>query len=333
MKKREQKYLTYIGVGTFFLLLILYTSGGLNFGKIQPEELDALSVSKGNFKEVENLLREVPAFESAVGSIASQRGITVSAQVTGQVQRVAVEPGSEVKQDDILIELDARELSARFKKVKAHYKRIKGYVDKQAATKESLESAESAYRQAQAALSYTKMAAPFSGIVSRKLVEPGDLAWPGKPLVELYDPALLRLEAQVREGLISKLTIGNTYQIDIPAAGAKIAGTLQQIIPSADPGTRTFLVRVGFAPKAGIYPGMFGSLQIPLGKKKTIFIPREALIRVGQLEQVMVKEGEFWKRRLVTTGEEREGGRLEVLSGLDGNEIVGMPRRQNSAKE
>ncbi|MFV1958216.1 MAG: efflux RND transporter periplasmic adaptor subunit [Planctomycetota bacterium] len=235
---------------------------------------------------------------------------------------------------------------------KKHYDRIKSLFDGEAATLEQLEQAEAALLQAQAGLAETEAAiaaaqaqieqaaqvvaeakvalghatirAPIRGVVSMKAVEPGDLALPGRTLLELLDPKALRLDAQVREGLIRLVVKGGTFDVEIPSARLTLQGTIDEVCPTADPLSRTFKVRVDIEGVRGVHPGMYGRLHIPVGKREVVRVPREAVIRVGQLETVTVKEGDRWVRRYVTTGKDLGDGMVEILSGLAGGETVAL---------
>ncbi len=240
---------------------------------------------------------------------------------------------------------------AAFKQARADYERTKKYFQSQAATSQQLERAEAAFLQAKAGLSrtkealsgsgagirhaeevikeakialgYTQLKAPEDGEVLKRLVDPGDLAGPGKPLIVLQTAGSLRLEAHVREGLIQKALVGASLQATISALGKTLPSTVEEVVPYADPKTRTFLVKVSIPPTPGLYPGMFGKLLIPIREHPVVVIPESAVQKVGQLEMVWVKEGEEWKRRYIKTGK-KIGASLEVLSGLNGGEILGV---------
>ena len=165
--------------------------------------------------------------------------------------------------------------------------------------------------------------APETGEVLKRLVEPGDLALPGKPLLVLQTAGAYRLEAHVREGLISRVRLGMKLPATITTLQKEVQTEVEEIIPYADPQTRTFLVKAALPPIGGLYPGMFGKLRIPVLTEKVVIIPENALKKVGQLELVTVKEGDRWDRRYVKTGR-RIGQHIEVLSGLNGDETIGV---------
>lgn len=178
--------------------------------------------------------------------------------------------------------------------------------------------------EAEIALSHTRILAPIDGVLSQRLVEPGDLASPGRPLLGLLDPAALRLEARVREQLIEFVHAGARLDVELPALQTTVAGTIAEILPSADPASRSFEVRIDLPAGSNARPGMFGRAKLRIGERDVVSAPERAIVRVGQLQTVVVKAGERWTRQLVTTGGRLGDGRVEVLSGLAGGETLGL---------
>jgi HlyD family secretion protein len=245
---------------------------------------------------------------------------------------------------------------AGFKQAQANYNRVKRYFESQAATAQDLEQAESTFRQAEAgvkraqeglaaakagilqaravvnestiSIEYTRILAPEDGVVLKRFVEPGDLALPGKPLMALRTSGAMRLEAYVREGLITRVEPGTSLDVDIDTLDKRVTATVEEIVPYADPNSRTFLVKASMPPVEGLYPGMFGKLRIPVGRQRIVTMPWAAVRRVGQLELVHVKAGDGWRTRHVKTGV-RLGDAVEVLSGLDGSETIGWEVSDN----
>ncbi|MCK6446134.1 MAG: efflux RND transporter periplasmic adaptor subunit [Planctomycetes bacterium] len=178
--------------------------------------------------------------------------------------------------------------------------------------------------EAEIALTHTKIVAPLDGVVSERAIEPGDLASPGRTLLVVLDPHALRLTAQVRERSIGFVRAGATFDVELPALGAKLAGTVAEILPSADPASRSFAVRIDLPANSNARPGMFGRMKLVIGERELVGAPRRAIARVGQLETVVVQRDARWERRLVTTGSALDADRVEVLSGLDGGELLGL---------
>jgi len=237
-------------------------------------------------------------------------------------------------------------------KAESTYKRMNTLFGQKVVTAEEVEKAESVYLQAKAALGqaeqgvaaaearvreagkvveeaeiglgYTTITAQESGEVAKRLVEPGDLAFPGKDLLSLQTGGSLQLEAMVRESLIARVSLHDRLSVKVTALGDEVlSGEVAEIEPLADPVTRSFLVKVRLPEVPGLYPGMFGRLLVPLGQEEAVLVPGKAITRVGQLETVMVRDGEQWQPVYVRTGETLDG-KVEILSGLSGGETVGI---------
>ncbi len=172
-------------------------------------------------------------------------------------------------------------------------------------------------------LGYTTIKAPANGAVARRLADPGTLAVQGQPLLTIHAGKRLRIEAIVREGLIGKVSLGQTLPVDIASQEQPLEGVIEEIVPTADPRTRTFMVKAALPKVTGIYPGMFGRLRIPVGQRQAMLVPRQALKRVGQLETVLVRSKDHWERVFVTTGP-TYGDRIEILSGLAPGDAIGL---------
>ncbi len=239
---------------------------------------------------------------------------------------------------------------ARFAQAEAEYNRVKKYYETEAATHQQLEQAKAAYLTAQAAVKqakeslvaaeagirqagegvndagitqgYTVIKAPDTGEVLKRMAEPGDIAIPGKPLAVMRTSGALRIEAYVREGLIEKVKPGMELDVEIKTLGARSRATVNEVVPYADPRTRTFLVKAQLPAIDGVYPGMYGKLMIPVIESNVITVPSKAVKTVGQIQMVLVRDKDRWTSRYIKTGLAR-GERKEVLSGLSGGEIVG----------
>jgi RND family efflux transporter MFP subunit len=163
----------------------------------------------------------------------------------------------------------------------------------------------------------------MNGIVIDRLVEPGDQSAPGKTLLTLYDPSRLRVEASVRESDIGRLSPGLKLTVVVDALKAERQGTVEQIVPAADPTSRTFLVKVHLPDPAGLFPGMYARLRIPLDERQAVQIPSSAVRRVGQLTLVDVMQDGRPRRRAVRLGRSI-GETVEVLAGLEEGEQIAL---------
>ncbi|GAB4277178.1 MAG: efflux RND transporter periplasmic adaptor subunit [Candidatus Rifleibacteriota bacterium] len=182
---------------------------------------------------------------------------------------------------------------------------------------------EQGIKQAEAGLSHATIISPIDGVVAERLADPGDLGNPASIILRIFDPESLMLEIPVRESLVSEITIGSKVKYEVPALKESFEGTVKEIVPSVDPRTRTFLVKICIDNSEGLMPGMFGTLKVPLKTdRKVIKIPESAIYRTGQLESVMeILDNKLLKRQ-VRTIPFSEGIR-EVVSGLkDGQQIL-----------
>lgn len=176
--------------------------------------------------------------------------------------------------------------------------------------------------EAEINLGFTKVRAPVTGIVTGKDVEVGSMAVPGRVLMRVEDTSSFRLDVSVDEKMSGRLEPGMTVKADVEALGKRIEGTVTEVVPAVDPGTRSFLVKIGLDGE-GLKTGLYASVLIPSGKREALLIPPSAIVKKGQLEGVYTVNGEgVATYRLIRTGSEYDG-RIEVLSGLrDGDVII-----------
>jgi RND family efflux transporter MFP subunit len=176
-------------------------------------------------------------------------------------------------------------------------------------------------------LSYARLRAPFSGVVTARLADPGTMAAPGVPLLRLDSKGLLQLQTTIDESEVSNIRKGMKLPVTIhSAANGEIAGTVAEIVPAADPASRSFLVKIDLAPSAQLYAGMYGSAELTTGTHQAILIPRSAAVLRGSLSCVYVLDANnIAQLRSITLGT-AHGEMVEVLSGISANEkLVDLP--------
>ncbi len=191
--------------------------------------------------------------------------------------------------------------------------------------------ANAALTQARTSLGYTDVRAPFAGLITEKKADVGSLAAPGMPLFVLEDPRTFRLEVTVDESSIRIVHIGQSVPISLDALGtAEFNGKIAEIVPAADPGSRSFLVKIGLSADAralsGLRSGMFGRARFPLGERQALLVPDASVVARGQMQGVYVIDANRMSGlRYITLGK-TNGQQVEVLSGLeDGEKIVTAP--------
>ncbi len=190
-------------------------------------------------------------------------------------------------------------------------------------TKAQQVGAEAAVREAQIMLSFAVIEAPFDGKISSKKINPGDMVAPGQALFVVESPSEPQLHAMVSETVALNLKVGQTLEVQIDAPRRQFAGVVRDIVPQADPLTRTILVKVDLPRDSGLVSGLFGRLRVPIGDYSALIVPKTAIHQNGQLNllYVMEKPG-VPVRRFVQVGPEH-GPLVEVLSGVkEGDEVV-----------
>jgi RND family efflux transporter MFP subunit len=181
--------------------------------------------------------------------------------------------------------------------------------------------------QARTSLGYTRIRAPFGGVVTEKKADAGMLASPGLPIFTIEDTRSYRLEVTVDESELHLVRIGQVSPVTIDALGnVPLSGKVVQIVPAADPASRSFLVKVELPADARLRSGLFGRARLPRGERSAVLIPRTSLVERGQLQGIYVLEAnQIAGLRYVTLGKSA-GEQIEVLSGLqDGEKLVAVP--------
>ena len=295
---------------------------------------------------------EEPLLEQAVGTLRAKVETVISPIITASIVSIAVRSGDEVQKGDLLVELDARELDARaaqsrqivraaeaklaqvekdFQRIRRIRKADPGAVSKAEYDRAymTLQTGRAERTQARrlldqnlASRSYGRIVSPISGRVIERYADPGDTARQGEQILRLYDPGSLRLEARVRESVASSLRKGQPLTIKVDASRKMVETLVEEIVPSADPGSRTFLVKTSLKDNENLYPGMFGRLLIPLDRVIKRYIPAQAVTRMGQLSYVRVLTDHGPVRRYVRLGADRDDGQIEVFSGLKPGEKI-----------
>ena len=281
-------------------------------------------------------LASIPLTEAVVGTVRPKLEATVSAKIAGRILEVLVVPGQQVQAGDRLAVIEAGELEAAKNRAQAALEQAKRELERQkqllaanATARSAFDAAEAAERMAaaslveiQTTLEHAVVTAPFAGTISRKLADTGDLAIPGRGIVQLEDPKLLRLETPVPESLAGKLKLGQPIPVTLDAlGGTNLEGTIGEMAPSADSASRTFMVRIDLPNVEGLRAGLFGRAHFPLGKIEAVLLPAAALRRVGQMETVFqITDGKARLRlvRTVAAG----SGKLRVLSGLEAGAVL-----------
>jgi membrane fusion protein (multidrug efflux system) len=322
-------------------------------GRIQPGLLSQGIEQLPNRELATVIAEKVALRREVIGSIQSRVPVEAASRVAARVTEVEVHAGDRVKRRQVLVALDASDLSAQVEqaggelaaaraelaRATADHKRFAALFERGSVTAHERDAAEAAYRSAagkvaqagaavkaaRAALAYATVRSPVDGVVVERLIEPGDMALPGKPLVRLYDENALRVELEVPENLARSIAVGTPLEVGVDAAGASYHTQVSEIVPAADPSSRSFLVRAPLPSGGHLRPGMFARAEFSIGSQTLLTVPRAAVEQVGQLETVRVYSRGRIETRVVSLGR-GFGDRVEVLAGLHQGERVILDR-------
>jgi RND family efflux transporter MFP subunit len=198
--------------------------------------------------------------------------------------------------------------------------RAAGAVARARAAAAGVEGAKAASDAADTTETFSRIAAPFDGVVTEKMVEPGNMAAPGTPLMRVEDVRGFRLEVRVDESRIAQIAAGVAVPVALDAGEEgvprMVSGTVIEIGRAIDADTRAFLVKISLAAESGLRSGMFGRAHFSARPRRALTVPAAALVRRGQMTSVFVVEKDIARLRLVNVSG------TEVLAGLSDGEVV-----------
>lgn len=187
--------------------------------------------------------------------------------------------------------------------------------------------AKAASQQARTGLSYAHIVAPFDGLVTEKKADVGTLASPGMPIFTVEDLRHYRLEAGVNESDLRYVRQGQQISVLVDALGDReIKGRVIEIVPAADPASRSFLVKVELPLDSALRSGLFARAHFTRGSRTALLVPRTAIVERGQLQGIYVlDQNRIAGLHYITLGKP-VAQQVEVLAGLQpGEMLIGDP--------
>ena len=287
------------------------------------------------------------------GVIEPVRQSTVSAQASGRVAKLQVRAGDEVRAGQLLVTIDDRETRAGVERSQAQIaqtqsalrnaeinaRRIRqlrpsGAVSQAmlddaeaqlASAKAALDQTQAAARQSTLAQDFTRVIAPFNGWVLQTLVNTGDLAMPGKPLLTLYAPRPIRAVVQVPSSRGEAARAAERIEVRVPG-GQWIRPVSQTALPAADPVAQTVEWRLDLpdAQSQGLLPGQQVRVRFAGASAQRVVVPGSAILRRGELTAVYVAQGSGFVLKAVRLGADHGEQGIEVLAGLAPDEPVAL---------
>jgi RND family efflux transporter MFP subunit len=299
-------------------------------------------------------VRDVELTTSAEAVIEAVRQSTVSAQIAGRIVELNFDVGDYVKKGAVIARIDeravaqaaeaseaqVREAQAALGNARASYERSKQLFAQKFISRAALDQTEAAYKAAQARVgallagagaaaterSFATLVAPYSGVVSARHVELGEMATPGRPIMTGFDPSTLRVVATVPQAQVPAIRAIGRARIEVPALARWVEAKAMTIAPAADPRTHTTRIRLQLPENVGgVYPGVYARAHFVTGSAPRLLVPRAAVVRRSEVTAVYVVDDKgralLRQVRLGAAGDELS---VEVLAGLNPGERVAL---------
>jgi RND family efflux transporter MFP subunit len=316
--------------------------------------LPAFAAAAQPLETAEVQYRDVDLTYAAEAVIEAVKQSTVSAQVTGRIVEVNYDVGDYVKKGQVIVRIDQTEAAqvvagseaqvaqaqAAFESASQALERSRELASQKFISQAALDKAEADYRVAEAQLkaaqagasqasttrSHTVLVAPYSGVVSARHVEVGEMATPGKALMTGFDPRDMRVIASVPQYKVAEVRASPRAMVEVPSLNKWIEARSITVLPSADPRTHATRVRLDLPENLReIYPGMFARAYFTVGRARKLVVPVSAVLKRSEVTGVYVvnSEGAVSFRQL-RLGEPAGQGEIEILAGVSPGERVAV---------
>jgi RND family efflux transporter MFP subunit len=292
-----------------------------------------------------------PAERLLDGTVEAVNQTTVSAQTAGRIVAINADVNDHISAGTVIVRIRSteqvagltqaraalKEATAREAEAQTHYERIYDMYQRRVVAKATLDEA-SAGRDAAAArliaaragldaaqegVAYTEIRAPYSGVVTQKLVQLGQAVAPGTPLMAGASLDELRVIAEVPQSVIEQ--VRKVRKAAVYVDGQRIEATGLTLYPAAQPETNTFRVRIELPRDVhGLAPGMFVKVGLVTGEADLLLVPRSAVVERSEMRAVYVvaPDGRVTLRQ-VRLGHTR-GEKIEILAGLVAGETIAL---------
>jgi RND family efflux transporter MFP subunit len=335
-------------LGALSLLTLLGVVAGCGGGD-EPAHYEPKTVA-ADLATVERTT--VPRLVTATGALEAQNAVEVSTRLMGQVREVLVRSGERVEAGQILVRIDDTDMAARKRQAEAAIAEAQAVLDNAETTQArferlyaensvsksqlddvrtardrafaSLTLAEANLAEVEVQLGYLNIASPTAGAVTQRLVDPGDMASPGQPLVTLEQNNIMKVRAGISERDIDLVDVGGDVRVTVTSLdGAIFDVPVARVLPAANPMSRTFDLEAYLPNDDGrLRSGMFARVEVSVGTREAILVPADALHTRGQLTGVwIVNEAGVAHLRWIRVGRIHDG-MAEVISGLHGGETI-----------
>ncbi len=315
------------------------------------------SIARADERPLETALvqfREVDLTYAAEAVVEATRQSTVSAQVTGRIIELRYDVGDFVEKGQVIARIDQTEAGqvlagsraqvaqaqAAFDNARVELERTRELARQKFVSQAALDKAEAQFRvtaaqletaragagQATTTKGYTTVVAPYSGVVSARHVELGEMAAPGKPLLTGFDPTDLRVVATVPQYKVAAVKAASKALVEIPSTGKWIQAVGITVLPSADAQTHSTRVRLDLPRDVrDVYPGVYARAHFATGRARKLLVPAAAVVRRSEVTGAYTvdEQGRILFRQL-RLGDAIGDQGVEVLAGLVAGQKVAL---------
>lgn len=328
------KYIVYaliiIGIGT----LVTYRINKNSTPKEDPK------AGKSKIMNVSGVVVQPQTFDnnlSLSGSIEANEQVEIRSEVSGIVEGIYFNEGSNVSKGQVLFKVNDIELRAQLRQMqtkeglaKENERRAKLLLQKEAISQEEYDIAGADYRSAQAEsqlikaqIGKTSVRAPFSGKIGLRSISPGTYITPEILVAKLVNIGKLKITFSIPEKYASQIKINSNLSFTVAGTTQKYTARVYAIEPEIAVDTRTLQIRAIAENKDGkLLPGSFANVELPLSTiKDALIVPSEAIVPVQNGKKVFITENGTAKEVMVET-ETRTAKDILVLKGLKAGDTV-----------
>lgn len=290
------------------------------------------------------------------GEVTAKQTATISTRMMGYVNKIYVKPGDKVVAGQLLVSISSEDILAKKAQVQAmiteaeaaaknaqrDYERFRTLREQNSVSDKELENvslqntsmnakvqmARQQMNEVNAMLAYTNIRAPFSGIITQKMIDEGSMANPGMPILMMEQNGELQVVASVPENYIQHVKVGDLVKIELKSLGITMDGKVSELSPSAFRAGGQYSVKLSIdtKDKTNIHSGMYANILIPTKTATPVsshsMLNKSSIVYRDQLTGVYVIDADNqaslrWVRLGKTIGEQ-----VEVLSGLNQNDKI-----------
>lgn len=270
--------------------------------------------------------------QEAQGKLQEAEAQLADAQLHQRRMKMLYENGavSESRLDEANTRLATAE--ARIDQIQANIEQAKSQVEQARSQMEQsqsnieqsqarVEEASASLEQNLANLDYGEIKAPFNGFVTQEHAQAGTMAGEGQPIITLETVDDLEFRVSIPESLLRQIAVGETIPVEIGAIGREIEGKVKQIVPTADPRSRSFTAKISLPPDEQVISGMFGRLALSTQETGGLRVPQSSVVEQLGLTGVYRVVDQQAKFTPVTLGSEK-ANEVEVYSGVNSEDTI-----------